>query len=136
VLVLQGYGVTIDIVGTTFINNAGITSTTFKAIPDEPVGTFELNLPEGPYSALAANGNLCNATRTITIKRKVTIRAHGRKRTTTRTVHKTERGLVMPTLFVAQNGAVIHKNTPIGVTGCGKHVQKSKRVPRREHKRK
>src|SRR6185437_14018159 len=129
VLVLQGYGVTIDIVGTTFINNAGITSTTFKAIPDEPVGTFELNLPEGPYSALAANGNLCNATRTITIKRKVTTRAHGRKRTTTRTVHKTERGLVMPTLFVAQNGAVIHKNTPIGVTGCGKHVQKSKRVP-------
>ena len=136
VLVLQGYGVTIDIIGTTYINNAGITSTTFKAIPDEPVGTFELNLPEGPYSALAANGNLCKATRTVTVKRKVTTRAHGRKRTTTRTIHKTERGLVMPTLFVAQNGVARHQNTPIGVTGCGKHIQKSKRGSRRKHKRK
>jgi hypothetical protein len=136
VIVLQGYGVTIDVVGTTFIDKAGITSTTFKAIPDEPVGSFELNLPEGRYSALAANGNLCKATRVVTIKRKVTIGAHGRKRTTMRTIHKTERGLVMPTLFVAQNGAAIHRNTPIGVTGCGKHTSKSKRAPRRKHKRK
>ena len=32
---------------------------TFKTVPDAPVGTFELILPEGKYSALAANGNLC-----------------------------------------------------------------------------
>jgi hypothetical protein len=131
VIVLQGYGVTIDVVGTTFIDKQGITSTTFKAIPDEPVGTFELNLPQGPYSALAANGNLCKATRTVTIKRKVTIRAHGRKRTMIRTTHRTEHGLVMPTLFVAQNGAVTHQNTPISITGCPKH--KARKTSKQRH---
>jgi hypothetical protein len=54
-LVLQGYGVTIDLVGTTFISKAGITSTTFKTVPDTPFNTFELTLPQGKYSALGAN---------------------------------------------------------------------------------
>ena len=45
---LQGYGVTVDLVGTTFISKAGITSTTFKTVPDQPFSTFELTLPEGP----------------------------------------------------------------------------------------
>jgi hypothetical protein len=58
IVVLQGYGVTIDLVGTTFINKAGITSSTFKTVPDEPVTSFELTLPQGRY-ALAANVNLC-----------------------------------------------------------------------------
>ena len=89
-MVLKGYGVTIDLVGTTFISRAGITSTTFKTVPDTPFNTFELTLPEGKYSALAANGNLCK--------------------------HK----LVMPTAFVAQNGAEIHESTPIKVVGCPK----------------
>ena len=88
IVVLQGYGVTVDLVGTTFISKAGITSSTFKTIPDVPVGTFELTLPEGKYSALAANGNLCTSK------------------------------LAMPTAFVAQNGAVIKQSTPISVTGC------------------
>jgi hypothetical protein len=88
IVVLQGYGVTVELVGTTFISKAGITSSTFKTVPDVPVGTFELRLPEGKYSALAANGNLCKSK------------------------------LKMPTSFVAQNGAVIHQSTPIGVTGC------------------
>jgi hypothetical protein len=136
VIVLQGYGVTIDIVGTTFINKAGITSTTFKAVPDEPVGSFELNLPEGPYSALAANGNLCKATHTIILKRKTTLRIKGRKRTTIRTTHKTQHGLVMPTLFTAQNGTTIHQNTPISVRGCNKHTPKPKRSAHHKHKRK
>ncbi|HZL05276.1 MAG TPA: hypothetical protein VFE45_07630, partial [Coriobacteriia bacterium] len=42
IIVLQGYGATVHLVGTTFISKAGITSSTFKAIPDVPVGTFEL----------------------------------------------------------------------------------------------
>ncbi len=89
-MVLQGYGITIDLVGTTFISKAGVTSTTFKTVPDQPFSSFELTLPEGPYSALAANGNLC-----------------GKK-------------LTMPTEFVAQNGAEIHETTNIGVTTCAK----------------
>jgi hypothetical protein len=90
IVVLQGYGVTVDLVGTTFISKAGITSSTFKRVPDVPIGSFELTLPEGRYSALAANGNLCASK------------------------------LAMPTAFVAQNGAEIHESTPIGVTGCAK----------------
>jgi uncharacterized repeat protein (TIGR01451 family) len=90
IIVLQGDGVTLDLVGTTFISKAGITSSTFKTVPDAPVGSFELNLPEGKYSALAANGNLCKSK------------------------------LAMPTEFVAQNGLVIHQSTKIGVTGCPK----------------
>ena len=90
-IVLQGDNVTIDLVGTTLIKN-GVTSTTFKTVPDAPFSTFELNLPEGKFSALTANTNLC------TVKG----------------------GLKMPTEFVAQNGAVIHESTPIAVSGCPK----------------
>jgi hypothetical protein len=91
VVVLQGYGVTVDLVGTTFISKTGITSTTFKTIPDVPVGTFELKLPQGRFSALAANGNLCQTK------------------------------LKMPTAFIAQDGTEIHRSTPIATTGCTKH---------------
>jgi hypothetical protein len=91
-MVLQGYGVTVDLVGTTFISKAGVTSTTFKTVPDVPFSTFELTLPEGKYSALAANGNLCSDA--------------GK--------------LKMPTEFIAQNGAPIHETTAISVAGCAK----------------
>jgi hypothetical protein len=95
VVVLQGYGVTVDLVGTTFINEkTNITSTTFNQVPDVPVGSFELKLPQGPNSALAAIGNLCTTS------------------------------LKMPTAFVAQDGAEIHQSTPIAVTGCTKHKSK------------
>ncbi len=59
VVVLQGYGVTVYLHGETFISKAGITSSTFRQVPDVPITSFELKLPEGPFSALAANGNLC-----------------------------------------------------------------------------
>jgi hypothetical protein len=122
IVVLQGYGVTIDLHGETFISKAGITSSTFHTIPDAPVGTFELTLPEGASSALAANGNLCSATRTILVKRRIKVRSKGHTRFVTRKT--VSAGLLMPTAFTAQNGAVIHENTPISVTGCGKHKAK------------
>ena len=75
---LQGYGVTIDLHGETFISKAGITSTTFRTVPDQPVTSFELDLPQGPDSALAANGNLCSLTKTVLVKRRVTVRSKGR----------------------------------------------------------
>ncbi len=97
VVVLQGYGVTLDLHGETFISKAGITSSTFHTVPDAPVGSFELNLPQGKYSALAANGNLCKSK------------------------------LTMPTAFTAQNGAEIHQSTKIGVTSCPKVKKKGKK---------
>ncbi|HEY5295980.1 MAG TPA: hypothetical protein VIJ70_10945, partial [Gaiellaceae bacterium] len=52
-------------------------------------------------------------------------------------VYKTEKvkqtkptTLVMPTEFVGQNGAAIHENTPVAVTGC------SKAKPAKKHKKK
>ncbi len=104
VVVLQGYGVTIDLHGETFINKAGITSSTFSAVPDAPVGSFEITLPEGKYSALAANGNLCTAKK-----------------------------LVMPTAFVAQDGAEIHESTKISVAGCAKVKKARAAKSKRKH---
>jgi hypothetical protein len=94
-IVLQGYGVTVHLVGSTFISPKGITSSTFKTVPDVPVGTFELTLPQGPYSALTANTNLC----------------------------KTK--LNMPTEFIGQNGALIKTTTKIQATSCGKIKKKT-----------
>jgi hypothetical protein len=102
IIVLQGDNVTLDLVGTTFISKSGVTSSTFKTVPDAPVGSFELTLPEGPYSALGTQSNLCKSK------------------------------LKMPTEFVAQNGAEIHESTKIAVTGCpkakktGKHKRHGK----------
>ena len=90
ILVLQGDGVTIYLDGETFISKTGVTSSTFASVPDAPVESFELNLPTGKDSALAANGNLCT------------------------------QKLVMPTEFTGQNGAVTRQDTKIAVTGCAK----------------
>jgi hypothetical protein len=137
IMVLQGYGVTIDLVGSTYISPEGVTSTTFKAIPDQPVGSFELTLPEGPYSALAAIGDLCKtakAAKAKTVLERVKLRRHGRVvRRHGRVVYVThkvkvrEPGLVMPTEFVAQNGVVVKQDTKIGVTGCPRAKGASKR---------
>jgi hypothetical protein len=92
-IVLKGsgeYNIAIDLVGSTQIKN-GVTTTTFKAVPDAPFETFELSFPQGPHSALAANADLCRSK------------------------------LAMPTEFVAQNGAVLRRSTPIAVSGCKKH---------------
>jgi len=109
VIVLQGYGVTVHLVGTTFISNSGITSSTFKTVPDVPVGTFELTLPQGPYSALTANTSLCKA-------------EHGGK-------------LKMPTEFVGQNGALIKTTTKIAATGCPKASNATRKHKKHKHPR-
>ena len=89
VIVLQGYGVTVDLHGETFISTkTSVTSATFRAIPGVPFTDTTVDLPAGPYSEFAANGDLC----------------------------KTK--LAMPVVFSAQNGAVIKQNTPINVEHC------------------
>ncbi|HWX45018.1 MAG TPA: hypothetical protein VNY52_06820 [Solirubrobacteraceae bacterium] len=108
IIVLQGYGVTLDLHGETFISKQGITSSTFKTVPDDPIGSFELTLPQGPFSALAALGNPCKGT------------------------------LTMPTEFLAQNGAAIHESTKVAVTGCPKakkaaRKKKARKAGRHKH---
>lgn len=117
-VVLQGEGVMVVLDGHTDIKK-GITKTTFESVPDSPVESFELNLPEGPHSILAAPENLCKPTREVTIKKSVKVRQNGRTVTKQRTV--TERvgeKLVFPTQLVGQNGAVEKQNTVINVIGC------------------
>jgi hypothetical protein len=95
VLILQGEGVTIELVGSIDIKH-GVTSSTFATVPDAPVSSFTLKFPQGPHSALTTNlpakakGNLCG------------------------------QNLVMPTTITGQNGAVVKQSTKIAVSGCPK----------------
>jgi hypothetical protein len=101
-LVLQGEGVTLVLVGSVDIKH-GITSSTFASLPDAPISSFELNLPEGPHSGLTAvlpakaKGSLCGTS------------------------------LTMPTTITGQDGARITQNTSIAVTGCPKAKKKAKK---------
>jgi hypothetical protein len=136
IVVLQGDGVTIDVVSTTFISKSGITSATIKTVPDQPFTSFELTFPEGAYSALAANGSLCAATRTVTTKHRVTKRVHGKTVHRTVTTHTTKPAtLQIPTEFVAQNGSQVHQNTPVNVTGCSKTKPAKKAVKHKKAKK-
>jgi len=100
IIVLQGEGIVLDLDGSTDIKK-GITSSTFSSVPDAPISTFNLVLPEGSHSALATNipakarGSLCSMS------------------------------LAMPTTIVGQNGAVVTQTTKIAILGCPKHRRKS-----------
>jgi hypothetical protein len=102
VLILQGEGVKLELIGSIDIKKQ-VTSSSFNSVPDAPISSFELTLPEGPHSGLAtvlpakAKGNLCGTS------------------------------LEMPTTITGQNGAQIKQNTKIAVTGCLKAKKKTKK---------
>ncbi|HSZ05754.1 MAG TPA: hypothetical protein VK778_11255 [Solirubrobacteraceae bacterium] len=105
VMVLQGYGITVEIHGETFVNEkTGVTSATFKSLPELPFETIEVTIPAGPYSEFAANVplqdryDLCG------------------------------QNLKMPTLLVASDGAEIHQNTQIAITGCKKALTRKQKL--------
>jgi hypothetical protein len=103
VVVLDGYGVHVELHGETFIDGkTGVTSATFRNTPDVPFENLEVTVPAGPFSEFGANLpggslNLC-----------------GQK-------------LVMPTLFKASDGTVLKQNTQLGVTGCPTKVRVASR---------
>jgi hypothetical protein len=108
VMVLQGQGVKLDLVGQTNISKAGITTSTFNTVPDAPISSFELKLPTGPHSALTTNlpsnakGGLCDTK------------------------------LTMPTTITGQNNARITQSTKISVTGC--HVSRGTKTKKPKSK--
>jgi hypothetical protein len=101
VIVFQGEGITLELTGSIDIKK-GITSSTFASIPDAPISSFQLSLPEGPHSGLAAvvpakaKGNLCG------------------------------QALTMPFTSTGQNGVVLKQTAKIAVTGCPKPKKKAK----------
>jgi hypothetical protein len=111
VLILQGEGVKLELIGSINIKKQ-VTSSAFNAVPDAPISSFELKLPEGPHSGLTAvlpakaKGSLCGTS------------------------------LVMPTTLTGQNGAQVKQNTKIAVTGCPKAKKKAKHKPRKHGKKK
>jgi hypothetical protein len=111
VLILQGEGITLDLVGSIDIKQ-GVTSSAFNAVPDAPINSFELSIPEGPHSGLASNlpakakGDFCG------------------------------QSLVMPTTITGQNGAVVKQSTKIAVTGCPKAKPKKEVKAKSKHPRK
>jgi hypothetical protein len=118
VLILQGEGVKLELVGSINIKKQ-VTSSAFNTVPDAPISSFELNLPQGPHSGLAAvlpakaKGSLCGT-------------PHGGG----------QASLVMPTTMTGQNGAVVKQNTKIAVTGCAKAKKKAHKVKKSKRKRK
>ena len=86
-LLLVADGVKVVLVGHTKITK-GITTSDFSTLPDVPVSSITVNLPIGPNSALAVNGNVCKST------------------------------LSMPTTITAQNGKVFKQTTKIRVANC------------------
>lgn len=106
VIVLRGEGVTLYLDGNTNIKK-GITSSTFNSVPDAPITSFEVTLPEGPHSAFATN---------------VSAKAKG---------SMCGQSLQMPTVLTGQNGAVRTQTTKIAVTGCPK--KKAKKASSHRH---
>jgi len=104
VAVIKGYGVTIESHGKTFIDGkTGVTSATFEAVPDVPFESIEVEVPSGPFSEFGAN------------------LPHG-------SLNFCGQKLTMPILFKAQNGLQIHKNVPVGVTGCPKGLTNKQKL--------
>jgi hypothetical protein len=100
VLVLQGEGVTIDLVGNTDIKGK-VTYSRFEAVPDAPFTSFELNAPQGPFSILGAN---------VPASAKYSLCGQN---------------LTMPTVLTGQNGVVVKQNTKLTITGCPKTTKKA-----------
>jgi hypothetical protein len=92
VVVLEGEGVTLDLEGSTAVRKGALT--TIFAVPDVPITTFELNLPEGPFPLFGRNlparadGSFCSSK------------------------------LTLPTTIVAQNGDQRTRRTKLAVSGC------------------
>ncbi len=113
VAVLDGGGLALELTATT-TTSRGITTVTFTGLPDVPLATFEVTLPQGPHSALTADGSLCKGT------------------------------FSAATELTGQNGATISQADKLTVQGCpksraakhrGRATSKHTRSSRHAHRR-
>jgi hypothetical protein len=88
----QGSGVRAELDGALSISSKGIVSAAFRALPDVPISSFDVELPRGPHSMLGATGSLCSTK------------------------------LNVKDTIVGQNEARLTGTTRIAVAGCPKHT--------------
>lgn len=105
--VLQGEGVSIDVVGRTIVKH-GVLAAAFTSLPDVPISTLGLVLGAGPHSLLAAN---------------LPAKAHG---------SLCGQSLAISTAITGQNGAVVRHTAKLAVTGCAKRGASRRRTPARK----
>ncbi len=113
VMLLSGDNVNITLTGETLIKN-GVTSATFRNIPDLPFETVAVSLPAGEYGEFGAYASAKHPYSFCGSKLKV------------------------PTLLKASNGLEIHASTPISISGCPKPhktTKHSKKASRNKHKK-
>jgi uncharacterized repeat protein (TIGR01451 family) len=91
--VLQGEGVSVDVVGQAIIKH-GVIAAAFSSLPDVPISTLGLVLGNGPHSLLATN-----------------LPARARR-------SLCGQSLAIPTEITGQNGAVVKQTTKLAILGC------------------
>jgi hypothetical protein len=96
-VVLQGAGVTLDVMGSLAKSKTGVITGVLSGVPDMPFSSIELMLPEGEHSLLGSSAGLCGAK------------------------------LVVPSELVGQNGAVLEQSIKLPVSGCHKSKTKRKK---------
>ncbi len=119
-VVLQSEGLILALRSSTHISKQGYTFVSFEHLPDAPFESIELQLPQGPHSALAPNGALC--LRTVTRLKRVVTRTRDRivKREVATKQHLPVT-LTMPTTITGQNGRVLRESARVEVSGCPRH---------------
>jgi hypothetical protein len=100
VLLLHGEGIDVELQGTLSISRTGAISAAFRALPDVPIGSFDLALTRGPHSILGAIEGLCS------------------------------KSLALRYIFTDQSGAQLRGATPIAVSGCSKRAAKKRSIQR------
>ena len=101
VLVLAGQGIALELFGSMHLSRQGASSVTFAGMPDAPISSFVIELPQGPHSALGASflrgarGSLCG------------------------------RRMSMAAELTSYNGRSVDDIIQVAASGCRKSTQKS-----------
>jgi hypothetical protein len=94
VVILQGEGVTLEVIGTLAIAKNSVLTITFGTLPDDPISILDIKLPAGPGSVLGANG-LSKASGSLCGKK-----------------------LVLQSTLRGQNGIQVKRSTRLSIAGC------------------
>jgi hypothetical protein len=101
VLLLHAEAIDVELTGALSMSRRGLLTTSFTALPDVPISTFDLTLASGPRSMLGAIENVCRTP------------------------------LRMPYTLVDQSGSAMTGSARVGVGGCRARKASRPAAPRR-----